>query len=341
MLFSAPHPPSYWQSASYAIASKRAERRGDRAAQMRYYELHIHHDSDVALMRIFECFLEVAPQKILQMYIILRGQQRAIDAPMPDEISGEMSLLSQFVIEHTSAINPPPISATPGLQLLSLGSAIVSMAWCIAAYHRAIRWSQVDKVKSTWCASLCQWLCHFLITLSRVLAVALAASVSPQWTLSACVTHALVMAVWCMLCDRSPFCARTVWHSAAFALVLGAVFVFTYVLPRARRRTCGRYAAFYALCGAENAAAVALFVWRWSAGGGRSEWSGGWLADVRVVAALAGAALVPFGLGVVVMIVYYVRFHPNVVLRRQEQQQQRQPAAPHNADVGNCIIRTN
>lgn len=37
----------------------------------RYFELLIHEDSDVALIRIFECFLEVAPQKILQITIIL------------------------------------------------------------------------------------------------------------------------------------------------------------------------------------------------------------------------------------------------------------------------------
>lgn len=66
----------YWQWIRYAIACKRAEQRGDRAAQMRYYELLIHQESDLALIRIFECFLEVAPQKILQIYIILRSQQR-------------------------------------------------------------------------------------------------------------------------------------------------------------------------------------------------------------------------------------------------------------------------
>lgn len=39
----------------------------------RYYELLIHEDSDVALIRIFECFLESAPQKVLQITILLAG----------------------------------------------------------------------------------------------------------------------------------------------------------------------------------------------------------------------------------------------------------------------------
>lgn len=63
----------YWHSFAYALASKRAQRRGDRAAQIGYYERLIHHDSDVALIRIFECYLEVAPQKCLQIYIMLRS----------------------------------------------------------------------------------------------------------------------------------------------------------------------------------------------------------------------------------------------------------------------------
>lgn len=46
----------------------------------------IHEDSDVALIRIFECFLEAAPQKILQITIILTGEI---------EISGTSKMLSQ------------------------------------------------------------------------------------------------------------------------------------------------------------------------------------------------------------------------------------------------------
>lgn len=214
------------------------------------------------------------------------------------------------------------VTLPAALQMLSVGSALVSMAWCIAAYHRAIRWSQVDKLKCTWCGTLCQWLGHFLIAVSRVLAIALlAAGAGAAWAIGACGAHALLMAVWCVSCDRSPFCARTLVHSASFALVLGAVFVFTYVLPRPRRRTCGRFGAFYALCGAENVAAVAVFVWRWQArrDGEEAVVVAGWLNEWWMVAVLGGVAVVPFGLGVSFVVLYYVRFHPNVVVRRRQQ----------------------
>lgn len=47
----------------------------DSQLTFRYYDLLISEDSDVALIRIFECFLESAPQKILQISIVLSGEK--------------------------------------------------------------------------------------------------------------------------------------------------------------------------------------------------------------------------------------------------------------------------
>lgn len=58
----------YWHSFYYALACKRAQRNGDDPARVqRLRQRLIHHDSDVALIRVFECYLEVAPQKCLQV----------------------------------------------------------------------------------------------------------------------------------------------------------------------------------------------------------------------------------------------------------------------------------
>ena len=47
----------------------------DRDEQKKWFARLVNEDSDVALVRIFECFLEAAPQKILQISIILSGEE--------------------------------------------------------------------------------------------------------------------------------------------------------------------------------------------------------------------------------------------------------------------------
>lgn len=60
----------YFDALQYAIKSKQAEKTKDVENQRKYYELMVKEDSDVALLRILECFLEAAPQQILQLGII-------------------------------------------------------------------------------------------------------------------------------------------------------------------------------------------------------------------------------------------------------------------------------
>jgi hypothetical protein len=61
----------YCDSLSYALKSRRAEKQQDSTSQRLYYEKMLKEDSDVALLRVFECFLEAAPQQILQISILL------------------------------------------------------------------------------------------------------------------------------------------------------------------------------------------------------------------------------------------------------------------------------
>lgn len=66
----------YFDALGYALKSKKAEKLKDYVNQRKYYELMIKEDSDVALLRVLECFLEAAPQQILQITIIFfnKGQ---------------------------------------------------------------------------------------------------------------------------------------------------------------------------------------------------------------------------------------------------------------------------
>lgn len=178
--------------------------------------------------------------------------------------------------------------------------SVLNMAWCIASYHRSIRWSQIDKINISWTGTMVQWSGYFLISLSRVLSIAIIASLYPKWTLIGCGVHGFLMGAWIFLFDRSPFCASNLMASGAFSLVLGMVFVFNYILPK-ERRTRYRYGIFYSICFVENCACVALF-WRYS----------NWTTASTFIWLLCGSATIPFVLGIGFMMLYYRKFHPNV-----------------------------
>lgn len=198
------------------------------------------------------------------------------------------------------------------------------MAWCIASYHRCIRFSQVDKANISWWGTIMQWLCHFLVSgtiefqsffhsylnnfllVSRVLSIAAVASIFPKWTLIGCSVHAMVMSLWIFLFDRSPFCSTTIFHSFAFSLVLGMVFIFNYILPKVRR-TRYRYAIFYSICFIENIFCVYFFI----------NYSSKDTMGKSYFVLICVLALVPFVLGIVFMIVYYTKFHPNIIVRQE------------------------
>lgn len=106
----------------------------------------------MALIRIFECFLEAAPQKILQISIILSGEDKISGNLMLDVWSFTISKIVLLILEIIVA------------QTLALLSSMFSMGWCIASYHRCIRLSQVDKVNLSWWGSIMQTLWYFLVT---------------------------------------------------------------------------------------------------------------------------------------------------------------------------------
>lgn len=62
----------YYDTLIYALKARNCEKVGDRNGQKRYYFKMLKEDQDVALLRIFECFLEAAPQQVLQLTILLK-----------------------------------------------------------------------------------------------------------------------------------------------------------------------------------------------------------------------------------------------------------------------------
>ncbi|XP_023954974.2 XK-related protein 6 [Bicyclus anynana] len=249
----------------YAIKSRRAARKQDSASQRMYYGLMLKEDSDAALLRIFECFLEAAPQQVLQTSLLLR----------------------QY--EHLAVH-----------QSLSIGSSVAGMGWCLAAYQRAVRFAQQDKLNVSWAGTVLQTLWHFLVTLSRVTSLAAVAYLFPGWAAVAAALHVAAMAAWLQLYDRSPFCAHTTLGQISFSLALGAVYLFTYILP-VEGRTRYRYAGYYSLCFVQNVTCAALWYF----------YADHYMRTSVYFYPVFVLCIVPYLLGLVFMIVYYAFLHPN------------------------------
>lgn len=129
--------------------------------------------------------------------------------------------------------------------------------------------------------------------------------------------HAIVMGLWVFIFDRSPFCADNWFHSLLFSLILGFVFIFNYILPKARK-TRYRFAWFYAICFIENVICVILYV----------NFSSAETKDENYFLPLCILSIVPFIIGIAFLILYYKRYHPNVVSRRKYRERELQRISP-------------
>lgn len=255
----------FMDSLRYALKARRAARNGDVSTQRKYYSLMLKEDSDAALLRVFECFLEAAPQQVLQTTFLLRRYE-------------------YFAIH----------------QLLSIVSSIVSMGWCLAAYQRAIRFAQEDKFNMTWLGTALQIGWHFLVTSSRIMALTVVSFLYPQWAVLACVVHTFVMAIWLQFFDRSPFCSHNRFYELAFSIIMGLVYIFTYIIP-VEGNTRYRFALYYTVCLIENVACAVL--WYIAA----EDWRYTWIFYL-----VLGLCIIPYAVGLLLMIMYYAFFHPKL-----------------------------
>ena len=53
--------------------------------RLKFYTLMVYEDADATLLRLFECFMESAPQLILQIYILIRNPISLNMNPNPDQ----------------------------------------------------------------------------------------------------------------------------------------------------------------------------------------------------------------------------------------------------------------
>lgn len=136
-------------------------------------------------------------------------------------------------------------------------------------------------------------------------------------TLLASCTHALLMSSWIFVFDRSPFCSTTIVHSILFSMVLGFVFVFSYILPK-MTNTRYRFTIYYCICFIENVTCVIIY----NLYATTEEKNASYFLPLCIL------SILPFILGIGFMLLYYMHFHPNVVSRRRAGQMYGSPSVP-------------
>ncbi|EFN81697.1 XK-related protein 4 [Harpegnathos saltator] len=239
-------------------------------------------DQDVALLRIFECFLEAAPQQILQLTLILK---------------------------HYNEINFQFVH-----QVASIVSSFGSMSWAMASYHRSIRSAQQDKSNIRYMATVFQFLWHFFITVARILSISVVASIWPILTIICCVIHWIIMTIWIIIDSHGilEFCRdysrpphikpkfKEHIYSILFAMIIGIVHIFIY-FNTIDSNTLWKHIFFYMFCFLENISCN--IVWSYTSS---PEIRSVWYFYIYFI-----FCVLSFFLGIVAMIIYYTMFHPS------------------------------
>ncbi|XP_029032765.1 XK-related protein 6-like [Osmia bicornis bicornis] len=274
----------YYQTLKYAIKAYKFKKQENRNGQKKYYLKMLKEDQDVALLRVFECFLEAAPQQILQLTILLKHYHSSIN----------------FEFIH---------------QVASILSSLGSMGWAMASYHRSIRLVQQDKLNIGVTGTVLQFLWHFCTTVSRILSLSVVASIWPLYTAIGCICHWIGMTAWIIIDSHGmlEFCRnhnhaphytpkiKERINSILFSLVIGIVHIFIY-LNAVDGSTFLKHVFFYIVCFLENITATVFWICTSS-----NEVKNSWYFNVLTI-----LCIIPFLLGITAMTVYYSAFHPSL-----------------------------
>ncbi|XP_015915492.2 XK-related protein 4 [Parasteatoda tepidariorum] len=254
----------YFDSLYYGLKSNQSKSIVDK--QEKYYKLMIYEDADATLLRLFECFMESAPQLVLQLYI--------------------------FSITHGET--PDSYSWTELIQLFSMFSSLMSMAWALGSYQRALRYSLQEKQNLNICAMMVQVVWRFLDIAARVIALGLFASVFPSYFFMVCAAHYIIMFIW-IRSMGTEFCENQCGEFF-YNLVLGVMFIFCYFNPK-DSPTRKRFTFYYFLTFLENSAFMCIWFIHSS-------------PNIPYKIPAMFLQFLSFMLGIIIMIIYYLLLHP-------------------------------
>ncbi|XP_016323750.1 XK-related protein 4-like [Sinocyclocheilus anshuiensis] len=227
----------------------------------RFYWRMVYEYADVSMLHLLATFLESAPQLVLQLCIIIQTHK---------------------------------LQAVQGI---TAAASLVSLAWALASYQKALRDSRDDKKPISYLAVIIQFCWHFFTIAARVVTFALFASVFQLYFGIFIVLHWCIMTFWIVHCETE-FCI-TKWEEIVFDMVVGIIYIFSWFNVKEGRTRC-RLFIYYFMILLENTGLSALWYLY------RSPPS----TDAFAVPALC-VIFSSFFTGIVFMLMYYAFFHPN------------------------------
>ncbi|KAK5918818.1 hypothetical protein CgunFtcFv8_022766 [Champsocephalus gunnari] len=236
-------------------------RQSSETEHWRYYWRMVYEFADVSMLHLLATFLESAPQLVLQLCIIIQTHK---------------------------------LQAVQGM---TAAASLVSLAWALASYQKALRDSRDDKKPISYLAVIIQFCWHFFTIAARVITFALFASVFQLYFGIFIVLHWCIMTFWIVHCETD-FCISK-WEEIVFDMVVGIIYIFSWFNVKEGRTRC-RLFIYYLVILVENAALSALWYLY------RSPHT----TDAFAVPALC-VIFSSFLTGVVFMLMYYAFFHPN------------------------------
>lgn len=223
----------YYESLQYGLRFRETQ---DQSEKKRIYMKMIYEDADATMLRLFESFMESAPQLMLQVYIITRNY------PFDD-------------YEYWTAI----------VQVMSISSSLISISWSLVSYAKSLRISLSNKVPMTYWSIAVMFLWEFFSITARMIALALFTSAFVNQVGFVCLLHWAFMTLW-IYTMQTNFC-NTKWEELGFNAVLGVIFIFCYFNP-VDTPTRYRYLLFYIFMFFENT----IFMHLWTRSSNYEQW---------------------------------------------------------------------
>ena len=190
------------------------------------YSIYIEQWRDIAMLRLFEVFIESAPQLVLQLYILAYNRHFDKDSDW--------------------------------LTALSACFSLISLAVSIVSYSKALRDATDHKGKMTWWAFGFQIVWRLSIVASRIVTLVLFASVYKSWILLVIGLHWIGMTVWIQY-QKPTFGSDNRISKFIFPVVIGFIYLFCFFNVK-DGFTRKRLVFFYVLTFLENCALMGAWL---------------------------------------------------------------------------------